>query len=163
MIKERMCKKCGETKPISKFYHNRAQCKECYRKQTSLWQRSNRSKRNESARKWQENHKEQVREKSRKYHTENRDKLRTQNRDWVNRNRFRRALINSRAQSKIYGYEPCAATVEEIRSAFTGYCYHCGAEEDSKKLHLDHDHKTGKFRAWLCAGCNLHDVLGKCA
>lgn len=34
-----------------------------------------------------------------------------------------------------------------------GKCDCCGKEEE--KLNLDHDHSTGKFRGWLCAGCNL--------
>lgn len=32
------------------------------------------------------------------------------------------------------------------------HCDCCGKE--SKKLHLDHDHYTAKFRGWLCIQCN---------
>jgi hypothetical protein len=31
-------------------------------------------------------------------------------------------------------------------------CANCGREA---KLHLDHDHKTGKFRGYLCIPCNM--------
>lgn len=32
-------------------------------------------------------------------------------------------------------------------------CPLCG--EDSRKWYLDHDWKTGEFRAWLCNSCNI--------
>ena len=34
----------------------------------------------------------------------------------------------------------------------TGYCHSCGRKGDS--LHFDHDHKTKKYRGFLCHFCN---------
>ena len=34
----------------------------------------------------------------------------------------------------------------------TGFCQCCGRQSDS--LHFDHDHKTGKYRGFLCHFCN---------
>ena len=34
----------------------------------------------------------------------------------------------------------------------TGYCHCCGRKGDS--LHFDHDHKTQKYRGFLCHFCN---------
>ena len=38
-------------------------------------------------------------------------------------------------------------------------CELCGGLPGKRALHLDHDHKTGLFRGWLCHMCNLS--LGK--
>jgi hypothetical protein len=36
------------------------------------------------------------------------------------------------------------------------YCEICGrAPHEGKSLCIDHCHKTGKFRGWLCHACNL--------
>lgn len=35
-----------------------------------------------------------------------------------------------------------------------GTCYICNRPPTSRKLHVDHDHKTQKIRALLCHGCN---------
>lgn len=32
-------------------------------------------------------------------------------------------------------------------------CELCGKKQE-RKLFLDHCHKTGRFRGWLCCGCN---------
>ena len=34
----------------------------------------------------------------------------------------------------------------------TGFCHICDRQSDS--LHFDHDHKTGKYRGFLCHFCN---------
>lgn len=34
-------------------------------------------------------------------------------------------------------------------------CAACGTEQvATKSIHCDHDHKTGKFRGWICGPCN---------
>lgn len=35
------------------------------------------------------------------------------------------------------------------------FCEGCG---NKSKIYFDHDHKTGKFRAWVCLSCNI--ILG---
>lgn len=49
-------------------------------------------------------------------------------------------------------------TVEEYEQMLrnqNGVCAICGTAPKKKRLHVDHNHYTGKVRALLCAGCNL--------
>lgn len=75
--------------------------------------------------------------------------------------RCKNALRSSIAHAKKGNFLPCNATIKELLDAFNGYCYICNIEESkcSKRLHMDHCHKTGKFRGWLCGNCNR--LLGK--
>ena len=43
-----------------------------------------------------------------------------------------------------------------------GGCAICGARPKTKRLQLDHDHKTKRLRGLLCFTCNRH-ILGKYA
>lgn len=35
-----------------------------------------------------------------------------------------------------------------------GYCYVCKSRPETKRLNIDHDHKTGKVRRLICDPCN---------
>jgi hypothetical protein len=41
------------------------------------------------------------------------------------------------------------------------HCELCAVAADGVRMHLDHDHASGKFRGWLCSRCNMAiGVLG---
>lgn len=93
---------------------------------------------NKSCSEWRKNNRRHVNLRQRKYRI---------------RNKFKLALIESRKISRRKGYLPCNASETEIEAAYSGKCDSCGQKH--KFLHLDHDHETGRFRGWLCPGCNL--------
>lgn len=54
-------------------------------------------------------------------------------------------------------------TLEEYNAMLekqNGVCAVCGKPPNGRRLHVDHDHKTGAVRGLLCSGCNtaLGDV-----
>ena len=57
-----------------------------------------------------------------------------------------------------------AATVDydAMLAAQGGVCAICGNPPKTRRLHIDHDHKTGKVRGLLCFQCNRF-TLGKYA
>jgi hypothetical protein len=59
--------------------------------------------------------------------------------------------------AKLYGVEPDDyARILELQG---GACAICRNRQQSKRLALDHDHRTGEARGILCQRCN-HDLLG---
>lgn len=63
---------------------------------------------------------------------------------------------NARRQAEQGGYLPVDLTTVRLYPA-DGRCEFCGYDQRAKSkisLHMDHDHTTGKFRAWLCWSCN---------
>lgn len=43
-------------------------------------------------------------------------------------------------------------------AAQDGRCLICGRPPQTRRLHVDHDHKTGQVRGLLCYGCNRYVV-----
>jgi len=130
----RKCTKCGMEKNLSEFpirsKKRSARCYACLAEQQ---------------RAWNHRHKKQKRAIARK--------------SYVKKDRFLCALRQSDAMARRNSHVPCSATVEEIRAAFTGRCQNAGCQipesECHKRLALEHDHETGKFRGWLCHQCNI--------
>lgn len=55
---------------------------------------------------------------------------------------------------KAYGITP--AQYEDMSKEQGGVCLVCrGVNEDGERLHVDHDHETGKVRGLLCNRCNV--------
>ncbi len=65
----------------------------------------------------------------------------------------KRRTENGRRAQQLYGLNP--ATYRRMVEAQQGLCYLCQRPPGRKGLGVDHNHKTGKTRALLCARCNM--------
>ena len=63
-----------------------------------------------------------------------------------------------RGASMKYKYDLTYEQYHEMLAGQNGLCVICGRAPRKGKLYLDHDHSTGKARAFLCPVCKL--VLG---
>ena len=72
-----------------------------------------------------------------------------------------RACVSARSHAamieKTYGLT--SAQYDALLKAQGGRCAICRARPKSKRLAVDHDHKTGAVRGLLCSRCN-HDLMG---
>ena len=96
-------------------------------------------KHREYAKRWRKNHPEKAKEVQKKWESENQDKVRER---WQ-RNDKKKWIDYLRKQEEMAGRKK------------PKLCELCGRDG---RICFDHDHKTGKFRGWLCLKCNT--VLG---
>jgi len=149
------CTKCGEEKPIGEFGLRRdkkrngeiitrrqGQCKVCINTRSKKWVARNQAKHDayhkKYSSKWWSRHPEKGKEYRKK-------------------RRFETALWSSEYEARKFSYAKCTATVGELEATFTGRCHVCGISEEEnggKRLCMDHCHRTGEFRGWLCGKCN---------
>ena len=59
------------------------------------------------------------------------------------------------AESRLRNYDITPEQFEELNTYQKGVCWICKHVPSSKKLHVDHDHRTGKVRGLLCYRCNV--------
>lgn len=161
MSEERTCSKCGQTKPADQFYAGRAQCKTCKSAYNKAYSTRNSEKLREYQRRWKKEHPGKDSEYGARSYQKHKAQVKVRHSAYNAKNRFRRALWLSATDSRRHGYTPCSATPEEIEATFTGKCHACGKleEQNDRRLHMDHDHVSGKFRGWLCTRCNKIDAL----
>lgn len=142
------CTKCGETKVVEEFYRHKSmkdgwmsRCKVCHSKSVRVFYKANR---------------EEILAREKKRYEANPGKTRSASRKRRKENRFAYALDMSRHAAGQGGWQPCNATIEELKAAFAGKCEICAVPELelTRRLCVDHDHETGEFRGFLCSSCN---------
>jgi hypothetical protein len=145
----KICSKCGESKEEGEFQKClrnkdglKYKCKQCCAIRDAKYRDDNRAIVNRRARDWVKNNSGHVGENLKR---------------WRNENRFKKALQQSRVAANARCHVACTLTAEQLEATFTGKCALCGILETmcKSKLHLDHNHRTGAFRGWLCQKCNM--------
>ena len=94
-------------------------------------------------------------ERSRKYEAEHRIARRLKNKRWVANNKLYLRDYKWKQALKKYGI-----STEQYNEMFlkqAGNCAICGVNQSkfTKRLYVDHDHKTGNVRGILCVNCNM--------
>jgi hypothetical protein len=145
---EKQCVSCKQVKPFSEFqkdngYHRNA-CKECRNKERSLRISIETEIPSEKWCSWCKQVKPieefgpNIRRKD-KHHT------------------YCRTCNNQRRQMNGLGQKRKKISREDYDKKLqeqNGLCAICHTHATRRNLHLDHDHKTGEIRDFLCSGCN---------
>lgn len=146
------CTLCKEALSIDNFWYRdkkagtrMSRCKKCLSKLEKEHRQKNPKKYRD---RWKRHyHRPEVREKRLRQHKEYFNSI---------EGRYEIALKQSRVAAKRNNNKPCRSDIAVIKAAFSGACEVCGKTEaaNGRRLSLDHDHKTGDFRGWLCWTCN---------
>lgn len=76
---------------------------------------------------------------------------------WRKKYRDRESVIRkSREQNWLsLGIKLTCDEYDEMLAAQHGLCAICGQASSARRLHVDHDHRTGRIRGLLCRNCNI--------
>ena len=141
------CTKCGQHLPVEAFgivkaFRGRKEryqswCKVCSQAQHSVWVSMNREK---------------MRAHSKRDYRKHKEARRASRRAWSKANLGRNVAKNLRLKYGISTEE-----WEQLYREQNGLCAICGGVPggSAKKLHVDHDHATGRVRGLLCHACNI--------
>ena len=170
------CKKCGVVKPLSEFYKNPGNkcghltsCKACVKlyidsRRDIIREREKQVYRENPARR------KSILDRSRQWRKDNPEKVRAiwdkhdksigrdHKKAWHQANKTHSTEKHRLAK---YGATPeDVKALEERQGGLCAICYTSLRDLRSEKVHLDHNHRSGKVRGLLCAKCN--HLLGKC-
>lgn len=92
---------------------------------------------------------------ARKYYHENRAAQRSKNKKWAARNKEHLKDYKWKRTIKKYGLSP--ETYALLFQDQDGNCAIFGLNQSrfAKRLYVDHNHKTGRYRELLCVNCNM--------
>jgi recombination endonuclease VII len=95
-------------------------------------------------------------ERDRRYRARNREKVNAWKREWMRKYRIEhpervRAANGKYNRDKRRLYEHAS---HKPTRPDPGFCEACGTVDLKRRLFIDHDHLTDKFRGWLCGRCN---------
>jgi len=153
------CVKCNIIKSKTEFHkHPQTKdglcnaCKECRNAANIEYNRNNKDIRRESYSKYQRSKKGV--EQSKKYYQENKSSIKERVKGYHVENKVR--IKEKRSETYLKKkYNITKKEYDNILKNQNGLCKICGSVPGKKKLHVDHDHNTGKFRGLLCYQCNV--------
>jgi hypothetical protein len=133
---------------LEKIEHRRAACQR--------WRAKNREKTRRDAKVYADAHRERHRETARNWNANNKERAKE--------NKLRYLLQNpgvQREQNLAYMARNPGKHLKKYGISFVEFQQKCNAQgnicpicQDKKKLVVDHDHTSGKFRGLLCGTCN---------
>ena len=141
---EKVCSKCGVTKPLSEYYRDPA-CRDGHRPDCKVCNRAAQKARREA-------NPDPGRARAREWQRRNRDRYRANQQSYAESGRKRVADRKSYLK-RTYGIS--VEEYDEMLAAQDGVCAICGRRpRDDISLHVDHCHVTGRLRGLLCFRCN---------
>jgi hypothetical protein len=108
-----------------------------------------RAKKNARQRAYYAENKERHAEKVSAWQAANPEKVRASSEKWRKGNPAAVREIKRRSDARSAGADYESTTRNE-----PALCEACGSPPRKYQLCWDHDHTTGRFRGWLCSGCN---------
>ena len=153
-----ICKGCHIEKPITEYWGatnghcQHKTCKKCHSIRKKAYREANKEKLALQKRKYYQANREKCLGQSVKYRKDNVQYFKD-----YNKKRYRENKIAMREQKLQTAYKIGLIEYNEFFIIQSGQCAICGKhqKELKKRLHVDHDHKTGKVRGLLCNRCNL--------
>lgn len=143
-VLSKVCKKRGGTQPLDAFYRatamkdgHRNECKECMRGARRRHYEANRDAYIRKAQDWKRRNPERYRQLEQKRRAA----------------RGPEEIRRDRDQHLSRQYSITMDDFDFMVIAQRGLCAICG-KEDGIRLHVDHDHATGRVRGLLCGSCN---------
>jgi hypothetical protein len=166
ILSYRQCSICNSWKSPTEYYKNKERadgldpyCKNCRKEKTAKWRGENPKRAAEYHKRWRAKQPKQPKKirqpkpklpkpvrtpKPKPIKSPKSPKIK------LSPDEIKRQVRHSQIK-KVFGIS--LVEYEQRRTKANGRCAVCGTE--TKKLHLDHDHATGKLRDFLCHRCNL--------
>lgn len=125
-------------------------------------QEAKRQRDREYGRRYYRKHRDRVRVAQAEYQRRHSEQVNAKNRKWraAHQEQQRRCVRQSYLR-KQYGID--IAVYEQLLARGDRGCWLCGAKQadrSGRRLHVDHDHETGRVRGLLCASCNSQ-IIGR--
>ena len=152
MITTNVCSKCRQEKPLSEFHYN--VCKPCRVQDTLRWRAKNPTAPTKHAKAWYERNRETAKAARAKAKLANPERFKEYDRKTKEKHKDK-IKVYQRLVSRKYILKRYGLTVEQyeaLNEKQESKCAICLVPD--KRLHVDHDHKTGKVRSLLCGTCN---------
>lgn len=150
--------KCGQERPLTAFGRNkngtlRRPCKPCQKENNRVWRAADLERLRAQSREYYAANRDRAKVVHAKWRAANRDRIKIVNSAWARANLARRAAAATSRRERRKKHGPGAVLFEAQR----GLCGICSVDLRAcppRHVHLDHCHRTGRLRGWLCHGCN---------